>query len=101
MPATERSYFGIQYDLKRNIRPFSADEIRALPSDAAGVYAIWIVEQLIYVGKATACIRTRLLSHLYNTDRSINPCPVRQDRQARDIRRAHREIHLRRAVPAR
>ena len=73
-PATERSYFGIQYDLKRNMRPFSADAIRALPSDAAGVYAIWIVEQLIYVGKATACIRTRLLSHLYNTDRSINPC---------------------------
>ncbi|MCY4653129.1 MAG: hypothetical protein OXC95_08195 [Dehalococcoidia bacterium] len=32
------------------------------------------VDQLIYVGKATACIRTRLLRHLYNTDRLINPC---------------------------
>ena len=32
------------------------------------------MEQLIYIGKATACIRNRLLSHLYNTDRAINPC---------------------------
>ena len=47
-PAKERSYFGIQFDLKRNMQPFSADNIRALPSDNAGVYAIWIVEQLIY-----------------------------------------------------
>lgn len=68
------SPFGLQDSLRRDLRPFSAAEIRRIPEDVSGVYAIWIAEEPIYIGMAKRCLRRRLLSHLNNADRSKNPC---------------------------
>ena len=68
------SYFGLQYDLRQNRRPFSAAEIRKIPENVSGVYAVWIADEPIYVGMAKRCLRRRLLSHLNSADTSANPC---------------------------
>lgn len=68
------SYFGLQYALRQDPRPFDAAEIRKIPENASGIYAIWIADEPIYVGMAKRCLRRRLLAHLNNDDPSVNLC---------------------------
>ena len=64
--------FSLMYRLERGLRPFDSEHVRRMPRDRAGVYAIWLPQgadaapECLYVGISTTCIRTRLLSHLYN-----------------------------------
>lgn len=80
--------FSLMYRLERNLRPFRSENVRNLPSDRAGVYAIWLptgstdAPECLYVGISTTCIKTRLLAHIYN---ETNP-DLRTDlRMFRDI----------------
>ena len=70
------SYFGLQYSLRDcdRRRSFTSDEIRKIPENLSGVYAIWLVDEPIYVGMAKSCLRRRLLAHLNNDDVSVNRC---------------------------
>ena len=62
--------FALKYQLERKFRPFRSDEVRRLPVDKRGVYALWLPSgdfpECLYVGISTTCVRQRLLSHLYN-----------------------------------
>ena len=62
--------FALKYQLERKLRPFRSDEIRLLPENRRGVYALWLPSgefpECLYVGISTTCVRQRLLSHLYN-----------------------------------
>ena len=62
--------FALKYQLEREFRPFRSDEVRRLPADKRGVYALWLPSgdfpECLYVGLSTTCVRKRLLSHLYN-----------------------------------
>ena len=61
--------FALKYQLERQLRPFRSDEVRRLPVDKRGVYALWLPSgdfpECLYVGISTTCVRQRLLSHLY------------------------------------
>ena len=54
--------FGLKYQLERNLRPFNRDEIRRLPKDHTGVYALWLPTETkcaydcLYVGMSDACV---------------------------------------------
>ncbi len=79
--------FILEYQLKRNLRPFNRDEVRKLPSNCTGVYAIWLPDdgtpgECLYVGMSNTCLKTRLLSHLAN---ETNPQLRRELRMFRDI----------------
>ncbi len=58
-----------QYQLKRNLRPFTRQEILRLPKERSGVYVLWRrtgtegKHDCLYVGESTTCIRRRLLQH--------------------------------------
>ena len=62
--------FALKYQLERDARPFDRDEVRRLPSDRRGVYALWLpagdIPECLYVGISTTCIRRRLLDHISN-----------------------------------
>lgn len=66
----------LQYQLKRNLRPFTREEIMKLPVGRSGVYVFWRKtgtegrNECIYVGESTTCIRRRLLQH---HDGTTNP----------------------------
>ena len=66
----------LMYLLERRLRPFESDEVRKLPTDRWGVYALWLpsggenAPECLYVGISTTCIRRRLLDHL---SRETNP----------------------------
>lgn len=66
----------LQYQLKRNLRPFTREEIQKLPEGQSGVYVIWRKtgtegrNECVYVGESTTCIRRRLLQH---HDGTTNP----------------------------
>ena len=83
-----RTPLGLKYELEREVRPFSEDEVRKLPRNRIGVYALWLpasVEGLndcLYVGMAESCVRRRLLQHLHS---ETNPELRRQLRLFRDI----------------
>ena len=80
--------FGLKYQLERELRPFHSDEVRKLPRDRTGVYALWLPAEsgggydALYVGMSDACVRQRLLQHLQN---ETNPELLRQLRLFRDI----------------
>ena len=80
--------FGLKYQLERNLRPFNRDEIRRLPKDRTGVYALWLPTETkcaydcLYVGMSDACVRRRLLQHLSSES---NPGLRRQLHLFRDI----------------
>ena len=61
--------FALKYQLEKEHRPFRSDEVRRLPVDRRGVYALWLPSgefpECLYVGISTTCVRQRLLSHLY------------------------------------
>ena len=66
----------LQYQLKRNLRPFTREEILKLPTEQTGVYVLWRKtgtegrNECVYVGESTTCVRRRLLQHY---DRATNP----------------------------
>ncbi len=66
----------LQYQLKRNLRPFTREEIQKLPEEQSGVYVLWRKtgtegqNECVYVGESTTCVRRRLLQHY---DRATNP----------------------------
>ncbi len=80
--------FGLKYQLERELRPFHSDEVRKLPRDRTGVYALWLPAETgggydaLYVGMSHACVRQRLLQHLQN---ETNLALLRQLRLFRDI----------------
>ena len=64
--------FALKYSLERDFLPFARQELLGLPKDRLGVYAFWLVDDAddiqdcLYVGISTTCVRRRLLSHLSN-----------------------------------
>ena len=62
----------LQYQLKRNLRPFTREEIQQLPTGQSGVYVLWRKtgteerNECLYVGESTTCVRRRLLQHHLN-----------------------------------
>ena len=65
--------FGLLYRLRNELQPYRRDEVRRLPRDCCGVYALWLPSpsfageyECIYVGKSESCVRRRLLDHLRN-----------------------------------
>ena len=62
----------LQYQLKRNLRPFTREEILQLPTGRSGVYVLWRKtgtegrNECLYVGESTTCVRRRLLQHHSN-----------------------------------
>ena len=71
--------FAAKYQLERNLRPFTRAEVRRLPSDQRGLYALWLpsgeLPECLYVGMSTTCVRRRLLDHLSAED---NPALLRE-----------------------
>ena len=80
--------FGLKYQLERDLRPFERSEVRKLPKDRTGMYALWLPAERgaghepFYVGMSEVCVRKRLLQHLQN---ETNPELLRQLRLFRDI----------------
>ena len=78
----------LQYQLKRNLRPFTRAEIQQLPRERSGVYALWRPtgtegrHECLYVGESTTCMRRRLLQHY---DGATNPELYAQLRMFRAI----------------
>ena len=66
--------FALKYQFARESSPFTRDEVRRLPRDRRGVYALWLpageTSECLYVGISTTCVRRRLLDHL---SRETNP----------------------------
>ena len=66
----------LQYQLKRNLRPFTREELLKLPTGRSGVYVLWRKtgtegrNECLYVGESTTCVRRRLLQH---HDGTTNP----------------------------
>ena len=62
----------LQYQLKRNLRPFTREDILQLPTGQSGVYVLWRKtgtegrNDCLYVGESTTCVRRRLLQHYSN-----------------------------------
>ena len=62
----------LQYQLKRNLHPFTREEILQLPTGRSGVYVLWRKtgtegrNECLYVGESTTCVRRRLLQHHSN-----------------------------------
>lgn len=83
--------FGLKYRLEHELHLFNSAEVRKLPRDRTGVYALWLPgvaangrADALYVGMSEACVRQRLLQHLQN---ETNPELKRQLRLFRDIAR--------------
>ena len=80
--------FGLKYRLERELRSFNRVEVRRLPRQRTGVYALWLPieyegwHECLYVGMSEACVRQRLLQHLQN---ETNPELLRQLRLFRDL----------------
>ncbi|MCY4113253.1 MAG: hypothetical protein OXG33_04840 [Chloroflexi bacterium] len=68
----ELTPFAAKYRLERELRPFTRDEVRRLPRDRSGLYALWLAAETeggherLYLGMSTTCVRRRLLDHLSN-----------------------------------
>ena len=80
--------FAVKYRLQQRRRPYDRTEVRKLPFDRIGVYAIWLpmdiegAPECLYVGKSETCVRKRLLQHLQN---ETNPELRRELRLFRDV----------------
>ena len=79
--------FAAKYQLERDLRPFTREEVRRLPRDRPGLYALWLAAETeggherLYLGMSTTCVRRRLLDHLNN---ETNPELRRELRLFRD-----------------
>ena len=64
--------FVAEYQLGRNLRPFTREQVRELERDRCGLYALWLpgveTPECLYVGMSTTCVRQRLLAHLSAED---------------------------------
>ncbi len=64
--------FSLKYRLESDRRPFQREDVRRLPKERTGVYALWLptgeddLYDCLYVGKSETCLRRRLLQHLTN-----------------------------------
>lgn len=63
--------FALKYRLQGGRRPFTGEQVRMLPKERCGVYALWLPSaepagawDCLYVGKSESCVRRRLLEHL-------------------------------------
>ena len=80
--------FTAKYQLERDLRPFTAGEVRELPRNRCGLYALWLPSGIeggperLYLGMSTTCLRRRLLQHLSS---ETNPELRRQLRMFRDL----------------
>lgn len=80
--------FTAKYQLERELRPFTSVEVRELPRERCGLYALWLrsgVEggpERLYLGMSATCLRRRLLQHLSS---ETNPELKRQLRMFRDL----------------
>ena len=80
--------FTAKYQLERELRPFTSEQVRSLPRNRCGLYALWLpsgVEggpERLYLGMSTTCLRRRLLQHLSS---ETNPELRRQLRMFRDL----------------
>lgn len=80
--------FTAKYQLEREVRPFTSDEVRGLPRKRYGLYALWLPSGIdggperLYLGMSTTCLRRRLLQHLSS---ETNPELRRQLRMFQDI----------------
>ena len=83
----EMTPFAAKYQLERELRPFTREEVRRLPRDRYGLYALWLAAETeggherLYLGMSTTCVRRRLLDHLNN---ETNPELRRELRLFRD-----------------
>ena len=79
--------FAAKYQLERELRPFTPDEVRRLPRGRTGLYALWLAAEIeggherLYLGMSATCLRRRLLDHLNN---ETNPELRRELRMFRD-----------------
>ncbi len=80
--------FTAKYQLERDLRPFTSAEVRELPRERCGLYALWLpsgVEggpERLYLGMSARCLRRRLLQHLSS---ETNPELKRELRMFRDV----------------
>ena len=96
-PAIAERVFGMKYRLQRSRFQFCHAQVRNLPANRCGVYALWLPATVgdgydcIYVGKSETCIRRRLLQHLRDCADELprrnvpNPAMRRIIRTFRDI----------------
>ena len=89
--AVERRYattpFALKYRLQRERIPYTDQQVRQLPMNKTGVYALWLPSEIpgapdcLYVGKSETCIRRRLGEHLKpNEDNPILRTELRNNR---------------------
>ena len=85
---TNPTPFALLHQLQRDRRPFERVEVRKLPLDRHGVYAIWEPPEYAgsdakcaYVGMSITCVRRRLLDHINN---ETNPALRNHLRDFRD-----------------
>ena len=68
--------FAAKYQLERDLRPFTREEVRRLPRDRPGLYALWLAAETeggherLYLGMSTTCVRRRLLGSSQQRDES-------------------------------
>ena len=80
--------FAAKYRLERDLQPFARENVRRLPTDRCGLYALWLPSGIedgperLYLGMSTTCLRRRLLQHLSS---ETNPELRRQLRMFRDL----------------
>ena len=89
----ERQYgttpFALKYRLQRERLPYTELQLRQLPLNKTGVYALWLPSEIpgapdcLYVGKSETCIRRRLRDHLKSDE--PNPILRTELRNNRDI----------------
>lgn len=79
--------FAAKYQLERQLRPFTREEVRRLPRARSGLYALWLAAETeggherLYLGMSATCVRRRLLDHLGS---ATNPDLRRELRLFRD-----------------
>ena len=86
---TPTTPFALKYRLRRERLPYTREQVRRLPTNRIGVYAVWLPSEVadapdcLYVGKSETCIRRRLLEHFQ--DDEPNPILRSKLRLFRDI----------------
>ena len=69
--------FTVKHQLQNNMQPYNRDQVRKLPENLTGLYAIWLPDgapdanEPLYVGMSDTCIRTRLLQHLSREETNL------------------------------
>ena len=75
---TPTTPFALKYRLRRERLPYTREQVRRLPLNRTGVYALWLPSEIpdapdcLYVGKSETCIRRRLLEHLQDDEPNLD-----------------------------